>query len=170
MSHSISRAQFLRGDFRGEHLALRPPWALSEALFRERCDGCGACARVCPEGILSAPIGRLPRVDFGRGRCTFCAACVDACRPGALQHPTDGRVPWSYQARFGADCLALRGVVCRSCGEACDAEAIRFRYGRGGVACPEIDAESCTGCGGCVGVCPVGAIAICTAPQSSPLP
>lgn len=170
MSHSISRAQFLRGDFGGGQRALRPPWAVSEELFRERCEGCGVCAEVCPEGILHSPPDRLPQVDFGRGRCTFCGACVDACSPGALQRSTKDSRPWAYQAGLGPGCLAKRGVVCRSCSESCDEGAIRFRFGRGGVASPEIDATGCTGCGGCVRVCPVGAIAIRATLQSTPPP
>ncbi len=170
MSQCISRARFLRGDFRGDRTILRPPWAAPETSFRECCDGCGDCVRVCPEGILSALAGRPPQVDFARGRCTFCAACVEACRPGALRRPAEDSVPWSYRAQVGAGCLALRGVVCRSCGEACDEEAIRFRFGRGGVAYPEVELKGCTGCGGCVRVCPVGAIAVGAAPPPSAIP
>lgn len=170
MSHAISRAQFLRGDFRGERAALRPPWALPDALFRERCDSCGECARACPEGILSVPFGRFPKVDFAQGRCTFCSACVEACRPEALQRPTENSAPWTYRAQLGAGCLALRGVVCRSCGEVCDEKAIRFHFVPGGLAPPQIDGEGCTGCGGCVRVCPVGAIAVGAVPKPNPLP
>lgn len=168
MSHTISRAQFLRGDLRGEQTILRPPWALPEVAFRAGCDGCGACVRACPEGILTASKGRLPQVDFARGRCTFCGACVDACGPGALLRPAEKCSPWPYRAQLGDRCLALQGVVCRSCGEACDEQAIRFRFGRGGVAHPEIEPEGCSGCGGCVRVCPVGAIVVHAASRPQP--
>jgi ferredoxin-type protein NapF len=66
------------------------------------------------------------------------------------------------QARpeIGAACLALRQVVCRSCGDACEVRAIRFKLRPGGVAVPELDPAACTGCGACRGTCPVRAIAM----------
>jgi ferredoxin-type protein NapF len=62
-------------------------------------------------------------------------------------------------ARLSEACVEPRGVTCRRCGEACEPGAIRFRLQRGG-AIPSIDAERCTGCGDCLGVCPVSAIAL----------
>ena len=64
------------------------------------------------------------------------------------------------KAVIAAGCLALNRVVCRSCGEACEAGAIRFRLAPGGVSRPEISLEACNGCGDCVGACPVRAIAM----------
>jgi ferredoxin-type protein NapF len=160
MSVGISRAQFLRGDFKGARSALRPPWALPEVRFRQRCDGCGECIRGCPEGILLAGVGGLPTLDFSQGRCTFCGACLEDCGPRALQRSGDGCQPLPYRAQISPSCLALRGVVCRSCGEICDEDAIGFRLQRGGTARPQIDPGACNGCGGCVRVCPVGAIEI----------
>ena len=63
-------------------------------------------------------------------------------------------------AAIGPACLALRQVVCRSCGEVCDAAAIRFALQPGGVAAPAVDAGACTGCGACRDACPAGAIAM----------
>lgn len=60
-------------------------------------------------------------------------------------------------ANIGAACVEPHGVVCRRCGEACDAEAIRFRPARGG-ATVLLDVTKCSGCGDCAPVCPVGAI------------
>jgi ferredoxin-type protein NapF len=55
-------------------------------------------------------------------------------------------------------CVERHGVVCRRCAEACEHSAIRIlaREGLGAV----IDAAACTGCGDCVPVCPVEAIAL----------
>ena len=153
MSGQISRMQFLRGDLRGERLPVRPPWALAEAEFVQACERCDDCVRACPERILERGRGGFPQVDFARGGCTFCGDCVRACRPNALVD--DGqRRPWGLLPVFGEACLSRRGIVCRVCGDACEATAIRFRLAVGGVALPEIDAARCTGCGECVGVCP----------------
>lgn len=162
MGRSISRIQFLRGDFQGERPALRPPWALPEALFLDRCDRCGDCIRVCPEAILKHGRGDFPVVDFARAGCSFCRACLDACKPRALERDAEDGEPWAHKAEIGNTCLARRGIVCRSCGETCDEGAIRFRPESGGVARPRVNLDGCNGCGGCLRVCPVDAIQIRT--------
>jgi len=61
---------------------------------------------------------------------------------------------------IAASCLAYANIVCRSCGEACEPGAIRFRPRLGGAALPEVDAARCNGCGLCVAPCPAGAITL----------
>ena len=57
-----------------------------------------------------------------------------------------------------SNCLSENSVVCRSCGEACDVGAIRFKLVVGGSALLEMNTTQCNGCGECISVCPVGAI------------
>lgn len=154
----ISRRQFLRGDLAGRKPAARPPWALAEAAFLSACSRCGECAPVCPTKIIVVERD-YPVVDFTRGECTFCAACVAACRTGALAANGDAP-PWRLQALIATTCMAFGNVVCRSCGDACLAAAIRFRPRLGGAAVPEVDGEKCTGCGACVAPCPAKAITL----------
>ena len=157
----LSRRQFLRGDFKPRLSPQRPPWALAEAAFLERCTRCGACDPVCPSKILVVVRG-YPEVDFRRGECTFCAACVNACQSGALHRAaTAGEAaPWSIKLRIGTNCLPQRGVECRICSEQCATSAIRFSPRLGGPPVPEVMESACTGCGACVAPCPVAAISL----------
>lgn len=162
--NTISRAQFLRGDWRGRKPELRPPWALPESLFVEVCDGCGLCIKDCPQKILQLDRG-LPKLDFSQGECTFCADCLDACPHGALRRPA-GLMPkseqnaWSYCAAISSNCLAINGTSCVRCVESCAHEAIVARPALGGRHELSINHTSCNGCGACVAGCPVSAINI----------
>ena len=61
-------------------------------------------------------------------------------------------------AVINGDCLAEAGIVCRSCGDACVAAAIRFRPRIGLPPQAVVNEAACTGCGDCVGACPGQAI------------
>jgi ferredoxin-type protein NapF len=60
--------------------------------------------------------------------------------------------------RFAESCLSAVGVTCKTCGDRCDHQAIRFRLEVGGRAQPELTVSDCTGCGACVAACPIEAI------------
>lgn len=157
VTNSISRAQFIRGNFSGSGQVIRPPWAVAEPGFVEACDRCGDCIGVCPEKILEKGRGGFPQVNFSKGECTFCGDCARKCKSGVLNKRVDD-APWPLKAVIASSCLAMKQVVCRTCGEACPVGAIRFRISVGAVARPEVDPVACTGCGACYGPCPVSAV------------
>lgn len=66
-----------------------------------------------------------------------------------------------------AHCLAQQGVVCRTCGEVCEENAIRFTPRLGGVAIPLLDPTRCTACGECVTDCPNSAIELSASRMSA---
>lgn len=72
---------------------LRPPGALAEPEFLERCIKCDQCIRVCPTNVLqpaSLESGLeglwTPVLDFQTGHCQlYCTACSYVCPTGAIQ-------------------------------------------------------------------------------------
>lgn len=155
----LQRRFFLRGRVNTPALkpAPRPPWALLEADFIQRCTRCDACLTACPEGILVRGDGGFPEVKFEQRGCSECGACVAACQPHALHRVADSP-PWTWHPQFSSACLAQRRVECRVCGERCEHDAIRFKPVLGGVATPVLIVDQCTGCGMCVAPCPTQAI------------
>lgn len=160
MDTSITRRQFLRGAFRRREAIHRPPWALPEPAFLARCDRCGACVQACSSRLIALTDSGYPRLDFRDAGCTFCGNCVAACVPGALFRAAGSSPPWRLRASAGESCLATRGVLCRVCGERCEAGTIRFTPTLGAWPAPVFDPEGCTGCGTCVGACPADAITL----------
>jgi ferredoxin-type protein NapF len=148
---------------------LRPPWARAGDAFDDACTRCGACVDACPTHVLKLADGRV-RVDYADGECTFCGRCVASCPEPAFDAAAyaAGAAAWTAVARIDATCLARLGVGCTSCGDACDAHAIRFRIHAGAVPDPRVDAHRCTGCGACVRVCPASAIDVAIRPVAAP--
>lgn len=57
--------------------------AVELGLSRRKCDDCGICVDVCPEGCFSTDIDGPCRLDLHK--CTYCLACVEACPHSAVQ-------------------------------------------------------------------------------------
>lgn len=89
----------------------------------------------------------------------FLYRCAEAC-PEMLFRPTTEQ-PWDIKAQINPSCFAQNKIECRSCGDMCEVQAIRFKLQVGGVALPELDTDVCNGCGGaCLSVCPASAISM----------
>ncbi|MFT3663474.1 ferredoxin-type protein NapF [Piscinibacter sp.] len=159
------RRSFLRGriaDTEAPRAAERPrpPWSLRPGdAFRAACTRCGDCLRACPRGVLHAGDGGYPEIRFDSAGCSLCGECAAVCQSHAIDRERVAQA-FAWRVEVGAACLNRRGVECRVCGDACEARALRFAPALGGIAQLRVDAQACTGCGDCVGVCPVGAIGL----------
>ncbi len=165
----VSRSQLLRGDFQGVKIDIRPPWAIEELRFTDLCTRCGECADNCHTSIISKGRGGFPVIDFKVGECDFCGECVSTCSPGALTFLSDSEKgqPWNINVVIGEKCLTHQNVVCQVCGELCEVQALRFMPRVGHVPEPELNIETCTGCGACISPCPVDAISVVAAGQQT---
>lgn len=138
----------------------RMPWIIDEAAFTESCTRCNKCISACDPQIIVKGDGGFPIVDFNHGECTFCYRCAEVCPEGLFQPETEK--PWKIKAKISKSCLAHHNIECRSCGDLCEVQAIRFRLQVGGVALPILDTDDCNGCGACLSVCPASAITMVT--------
>ncbi|MBM5571684.1 ferredoxin-type protein NapF [Deefgea chitinilytica] len=145
-----SRRNLLFGRKPQTIAAPRPPW--SKPNFVDICTRCGDCVSACPTQIIRVGDAGFPTVDFAHGECSFCGECSRVCNTKAIEQ--SAAEPWSLRAVRTDNCLALKNIECRICGEVCDVRAIRFELAIGKVAKPHINTEQCTGCGACVAPCP----------------
>ena len=83
----------------------------SPVIAAERCEGCDACVRLCPQGVFtfgeSAEHGGSG-YDIDPARCTGCGLCIDICDVEAVTLERWSRSP---QRR-----LPLDEDSCRACG------------------------------------------------------
>jgi MauM/NapG family ferredoxin protein len=166
-----------RGSTGSENL-VRPPGALAEREFLQRCTACGLCMRICPTGCLQPTLGEAgleglwtPRVVPRIGRCEYgCTLCGHACPTGAIAALT---IEEKHAVKIGIALIDRSRCIpyayardCGTCVEACpfpekairlvDVE-VQFHDGRRQrtkvVSQPMVDPDRCTGCGGCVKEC-----------------
>jgi|WetSurMetagenome_2_1015567.scaffolds.fasta_scaffold02822_7 MauM/NapG family ferredoxin protein len=156
---------------------IRPPGALPEPEFLDRCVKCGECMKVCTtnglqptlweaglEGIWSPVL--VPRIGYCEFNCTLCG---QVCPTGAIRRLS---LPEKQKTRIGTAmidkgrCLPYaHSTPCIVCEEVCPTpkKAIWFEpttvHNRNGdpvdVKQPRVDLDLCIGCGICETKCPV---------------
>jgi MauM/NapG family ferredoxin protein len=158
---------------------IRPPGALPEEEFVDRCIRCNACFRACPTMTLVPASIKDGLSGYGtpilaprEGGCLFeCTACGDACPTGAIASlalEPKQRLKMGTASVDVDRCLPYKKEKpCVACVASCPTEAIfvtatekKLPWGDNLVV-PGVNASICTGCGLCEAACPVeGAAAI----------
>lgn len=153
---------------------LRPPGAIDEASFLQRCTKCGDCAKACPHQAIKWAGPQLrsaegtPMIVPEEQPCLMCSdfPCIQACPEEALTRRVP---PMMGTARITEHlCLAYHGTTCSVCSERCPvAGAITWQQvatGLGTSSRPVVTESICTGCGVCRFVCPAPENAILLMP------
>ena len=152
---------------RGDQFIHRPPHAVPESEFIAGCTRCDKCIEACvPHAIFRAPesdgnIAGTPIIDASGQPCIMCddMPCVPVCEAGVLR--MDAPVAMGLAVINQDTCLAFNGTVCTTCVEHCPVEDCMTMEG----GKPQIDGDTCTGCGVCLYVCPVPNSAINLIPK-----
>lgn len=162
-------AAFKRKNPSGAESVIRPPAALEEDDFVNRCIRCGNCMKVCitnglQPAILEAGPGGIwtPRLVPETGYCEYrCTLCGHTCPTGAIpaiSQQQKMRVRLGLAVVDRSICLPwAEGKECIVCQEHCPVseKAIKLDTYGGGPARPYVDERLCVGCGICQNKCPV---------------
>jgi ferredoxin-type protein NapF len=140
---------------------IAPPGAGDSENFLSRCVGCGACAAVCPVGVVRLADGAHPNLVYGENYCQYsCVECGKVCPTGAIARLD---VETKRKTRVGLSNLTISECVvaknnqaCGACAEVCPTHALLMvSYDNGtGLTIPSFDEKYCIGCGACLCVCP----------------
>lgn len=132
------------------------------------CDFCEDCLNVCETNALSkVPIDSAISTSQTNNKSNDreeSSESVETSLHSGLENGLENDFksylpPWHIKATIDLTaCLSMNATVCRSCGESCEDEAIKFNLKLGGIAEPVLNVEQCTGCGACFSVCPVKVI------------
>jgi ferredoxin len=154
---------------------IRPPGALPENDFTDRCVRCGACMAVCLTKTLQPTLSGAgwegifaPRLVPRIGECDeFCNRCGQSCPTQAIRAmPLDvKRTAKLGAARVAKErCLAWSGNKhCLVCQEFCPYLAIKTAKNENGTDSPVVVDAYCRGCGMCERHCrsdPIAAIMV----------
>ncbi len=141
-------------------VVLRPPGALPEPEFLEKCHRCGNCVKNCPANAIQPlqsqdpNLANTPYIDPEEQPCVICdsLACMYVCPSGALQ------TVFAEDIRIGLavfnieTCLRTNSVDCSYCVDTCPIGEDAIKFSPDTIV--EVLDSGCTGCGVCQYACP----------------
>jgi ferredoxin-type protein NapG len=150
---------------------LRPPGALAEKDFRERCSKCGQCVTACPVYAIRIDYSEdegagFPYIDVDYQACTLCDGqpCMPACPTGALEIVERDEIDMGTANWFEQTCRLASGEDCTICIDDCPIGVNAIEIINRQVVVKE---EGCTGCGVCQNHCPTDPKSIIVIPKSA---
>lgn len=162
---------------RASEKLIRPPGALPEEQFLQKCVKCGECMKVCPTNALQPVLSEAgpeglwtPMLVPEIGYCEYyCSLCTQVCPTGAIKEleidpknqikigsawiDRNRCIPW----KFGDPCIVCE-EHCPVSPKAIQLMKTEIKLKDGTVKtplAPVINLETCTGCGICENKCPV---------------
>ncbi len=176
ISSSVLLSGFGRFRFPArERAVIRPPAALPEDEFVDRCIRCGNCMRVCITNGLQPAIGECgvagiwtPKLVPEIGYCEYnCTLCGNTCPTGAIRRVS---LTQKHDTKLGlavvdrVRCISWAdGKQCMVCEEHCPVprkaiKAAEETVNGKVIRKPVVDGNLCVGCGICQNKCPVGPV------------
>ncbi|HDZ24895.1 MAG TPA: 4Fe-4S dicluster domain-containing protein, partial [Candidatus Aminicenantes bacterium] len=156
---------------------IRPPGALPEKKFLQKCIKCGECMKVCPTNGLQPALAEAgpegiwtPILVSKIGYCEYyCSLCSQVCPTGAIQELT---IEEKTKIKIGLawvnknTCIPyILGTPCIVCEEHCPTSPKAIKLVKTEVKLPDgtiktpvapvINTDLCIGCGICETKCPV---------------
>ena len=162
---------------RASEKLIRPPGALPEEQFLQKCIKCGECMKVCPTNAIQPTLSEAgpeglwtPMLVPEIGYCEYyCSLCTQVCPTGAIKELD---INSKNQVKIGSAwidrnrCIPWKfGDPCIVCEEHCPVSPKAIQLMKTEVKlkdgtiktplAPVINLETCTGCGICENKCPV---------------